>query len=768
MKNHANNILTDDNQQIIREIITASTYKPKQSCILFGVTKDDRIREETERQVGEGLREIRSLQYMDLRHYRENYTDFLPALREVSEAQPSFIFVRGLDDLIAGDIHKGRMVGSRPLILNYLNINREFFLAYPAHVLFWISPETERMLFDYAPDLWAFRTHSHFFDEIVREEPPDLSCLNIIELIPYEGKKSDLERDISIKEELLSKFLSGDKEKPSYQEKGLLKELAVRYYLKRDYGKAQEYAEKAAGGELERGREGDGKNDPELLDILALCYGRNIEYGKAVELLEKACRIAEDEYIYRDWKAVLLNNLGILFYWKEDWEKAGEFFGKALDNTPAPEKSEDGKGREGGEAGSYNESRNKYNRIFILSNQGTVLFREMKLKEAGDKYNEAFKTFSMVEPKLFGNLTHTSWKYDTKIEITSIIVDLANCKYLDTSSHDMTGLSEPSHLPLSETAALLLNCGVLLYIEGISDSSSMMLNRAMKFNYLDNDKESIERTLNWILSKRNWKSLNFSDIGLDSLPPEIGNLNELELLDLRINYLSNLPQEFGNLSNLKELFLNINELTEFPAVITKLKKLCRLSITHNSISSLPSEIGSLCSLEDLNLRNNHLSQLPYEFGNLENLKELFLNFNEFTEFPDEITKLKKLCRLIISHNSISSLPPEIGSLSSLEELDLRYNKHLNSIPPEIGNLKNLKILELDDNDISTIPSKIGNLSNLKTMTLYKNKISTIPPEIRKLKNLRTLRLQGNPLPIPDEILSKTDSPSDILDYYFNK
>lgn len=781
MKNQANNILTENNQHIIKKIITASTYLPRQSCILFGVTTDDRIREETERQVEEGLKEIRSLQYMNMRDYRENYTEFLPALRELSQRESCFVFVRGLDDLIALDIAEDRMVGSRPLILNYLNMNREFFLAYPVHLLFWISPETERMLFDLAPDLWAFRTHSHFFDEIVREEPPDLSSLKIIELVPDEGKREDLERDIKIKEKLLVKFLPEDGAKLSYQALGLLKELAVRYYLKRDYEKALKYAEQSLN------KEGEGKNDPELLNILGLCYGRNKEYENAEEVLEKALRIAEEIFIYRDWKGILQNNLGVLFYWREDWEKSEEYFDKALKNTPSPDKSGD---REDGESGSYNESRNKYNRVFILSNRGTVLFREMKLEEAGECYFEVFKAFIIEEPELFGQSIYHFNEYEKQFHKKKIARTQRDSIHDFMKVYNREIFSKSSYFPICSTADFFNDWGILLYIEGILDSSATLLSLAMKFYNLGGSNDFAVEVLHWILNRTLWKKLDLYDSGLTSIPPEIGNLEDLHYLNLSENQISIIPPEIGdikkmkvlglsynqilticpeigNLQNLKELYLVNNQISVIPPEIGSLENLGWLDLSNNKISVIPTEIGNLKNLNSLYLSKNQISIIPSETGSLESLRYLYLSNNQISIIPTEIENLKNLERLDLSSNKISVIPTEIGNLINLKSIYLSKNP-ISRIPSEIGNLKNLNYLNLSGIQISTIPTEIGSLGNLERLDLSGNQIAVIPNEIGNLKNLKRLDLRGNPLPIPDEILAKTDSPSEILDYYFNK
>ena len=72
---------------------------------------------------------------------------------------------------------------------------------------------------------------------------------------------------------------------------------------------------------------------------------------------------------------------------------------------------------------------------------------------------------------------------------------------------------------------------------------------------------------------------------LTTLPPEIGNLVNFQVLDLSYNQLAFFPGEIGNLVNLLVLRVNDNQLTLLPPVY------------------------NLASLQDLDLGNNQLSGL---------------------------------------------------------------------------------------------------------------------------------------------------------------
>ena len=105
--------------------------------------------------------------------------------------------------------------------------------------------------------------------------------------------------------------------------------------------------------------------------------------------------------------------------------------------------------------------------------------------------------------------------------------------------------------------------------------------------------------------------LNLGANGLDGeLPPEFGNLADLEALNLAYNELSGeIPPEFGNLTNLARLYLSSNELSgKLPPELGNLEKLKSLFIGNNNlIGEMPPELGRLTNLKMLSLQGNELS-----------------------------------------------------------------------------------------------------------------------------------------------------------------
>lgn len=132
-------------------------------------------------------------------------------------------------------------------------------------------------------------------------------------------------------------------------------------------------------------------------------------------------------------------------------------------------------------------------------------------------------------------------------------------------------------------------------------------------------------------------------------------------LDLMFIDLTQLPPEIGNLSNLQELWLSGNDLT-----------------------SLPPEIGSLSHLQNLVLYSNELTNLPPEIGNLSHLYTLVLSHNNLHSLPAEVGNLSKLCYLDTGYNQLQHLPTELAQLESLRGMNCEMNVDGNPLisPPQ--------------------------------------------------------------------------------------
>jgi Leucine-rich repeat (LRR) protein len=236
--------------------------------------------------------------------------------------------------------------------------------------------------------------------------------------------------------------------------------------------------------------------------------------------------------------------------------------------------------------------------------------------------------------------------------------------------------------------------------------------------------------------------------------------NEIALqiteLDLFRYSLTKIPVEIGNLINLQILEINNNyKLTTIPVEIGNLTKLQILSLINNNLTTIPSEIGNLIKLQELHLNNNKLTTIPTEIGNLINLKKLKFDTNKLTTIPREIGNLKNLQELYLYFNDLTIIPAELGNLINLQTLYM-YNNNLKTIPIEIGNLINLQYLSFSYNKLRTIPTEIGNLIKLRELSFSNNKLTTIPITITNLK-LYQFHYNNNPIEyIPPQVIRYLD------------
>lgn len=154
-----------------------------------------------------------------------------------------------------------------------------------------------------------------------------------------------------------------------------------------------------------------------------------------------------------------------------------------------------------------------------------------------------------------------------------------------------------------------------------------------------------------------------------SIPPELGNLINLEKLNLYGNDLSGgIPSTLGNLANLEYLDLSFNPLK----------------------GTIPPELGNLANLKILKLSGTQLEgEIPAELGRLGNLEYLELNNNQLEgSIPLELSYLEKLNLLDLSRNRLSDgIPGELGNLPRINQVWLNGNQLSGIIPLNLTSLR---------------------------------------------------------------------------------
>jgi len=271
-----------------------------------------------------------------------------------------------------------------------------------------------------------------------------------------------------------------------------------------------------------------------------------------------------------------------------------------------------------------------------------------------------------------------------------------------------------------------------------------------------------------------------------TIPPEIGDLQSLEILDLYDCFITGeIPKEIGKLANLKRINLGINELYgNIPNELMQLHNLEMLELPGNNfVGGIPSRIGNLVKLTRLDLGNTGLiGKLPASIANLSNLIYLYIDGNNLSGcfvpgMSNFCSQLNQVSRIDEGNNFDATWDDfcnaGLGTCSEIETCLYTDSLTLIDIYEEIEGLTwditkpmntwqgvgvegNCVVgLEITEYGASGYLSpSIGQLSQLESLVInYTVLTGSVPPEIRNLSKLRYLDLKSNEFEgnIPKEI-----------------
>ena len=225
--------------------------------------------------------------------------------------------------------------------------------------------------------------------------------------------------------------------------------------------------------------------------------------------------------------------------------------------------------------------------------------------------------------------------------------------------------------------------------------------------------------------------LDLSSLGLTELLPSLGQLTELQTLNVSRNQLAALPNAISRLAKLRFLSVRSNQLASLPEAIIQLPQLQMLDVSGNHLTGLPEAIIQLPQLQMLDISGNHLMSLPEAIGRLDRLAILSLARNRLTALPESICSLAHLGGLYVSDNLLTSLPEAIGRLARLCQLDLSRNQ------------------------LTTLPESLRPLIGLEQLYLHENPDLGLAPEVLGPTYLEVFAKRAQPA-----------NPAGILDYYF--
>jgi hypothetical protein len=142
----------------------------------------------------------------------------------------------------------------------------------------------------------------------------------------------------------------------------------------------------------------------------------------------------------------------------------------------------------------------------------------------------------------------------------------------------------------------------------------------------------------------------YDDIDDLDFPYMISKLKKIKYLSVISCRLSAIPPEIGELTQLEQLFFMDNDFTDFPKEFSKLHNLriLRIGVRSNTTERLSSRIKyisesvlSLPNLEELTIRSPSLREIPCGLMNMPKLKKVKISKNSYiTEKPNCIKKNK--------------------------------------------------------------------------------------------------------------------------------
>ncbi|KAL3746406.1 hypothetical protein ACJRO7_015375 [Eucalyptus globulus] len=214
---------------------------------------------------------------------------------------------------------------------------------------------------------------------------------------------------------------------------------------------------------------------------------------------------------------------------------------------------------------------------------------------------------------------------------------------------------------------------------------------------------------------------------LGELPTSIGELKQLEVMDLSHTGITKLPSSVKELTNLKTLKMARTFLQKFPEEIMNLPKLEEIdfSLCRSLASKVRFNISGLSSLRILRLQSSYVAGLPRRIGNLSHLQALdILDCNQLHALPELPSSL-----LSLRWGSEKMGVSDLSYLTNLKELVLK-----DVMQPKAGRLMSLLNLKT---------AKIGwitRLPSLETLELSLPTVTYLPRNFSALTQLQKLSL----------------------------
>jgi len=361
------------------------------------------------------------------------------------------------------------------------------------------------------------------------------------------------------------------------------------------------------------------------------------------------------------------------------------------------------------------------------------------------------------------NLEHLNISGNQLVNLPPTIGKLTKLKWLDIKDNQLT-LLPPQIGNLTKLSGLELAGNQLVSLFEIS-SLTELHKLTTQDGWFSLDPFSYERWpktyLNNIRKQPNPALIGFLTAHLGMSPKSaLGSPdpNYVYQLDLSALNLTVLPTFVGELKNLQILNLSENKFTTFPNEILQLTNLQELNLTNNQLTILPPNIGLLVNLRQLTVDKNPLPTIPLKLAKF-GTKALVAYFRtlslEDSSFISSNEQEQNAINMGVLTAKLGVLPKNFKAVSpeQVTELDLS-GLGLEILPPYIAELKILQILNLSNNKLTLFPTEILKLTNLQNLDLQGNKLTSLPVALADLNKLQHLNLEGNLIhTLPAEVIN---------------
>ena len=168
------------------------------------------------------------------------------------------------------------------------------------------------------------------------------------------------------------------------------------------------------------------------------------------------------------------------------------------------------------------------------------------------------------------------------------------------------------------------------------------------------------------LSALTFLSLADNQLG-DVALTNVWKLSALRFLDLSGNSMTVLPSQISTLSALVELNVVDNAIDSWPPELSQLPNLQGVKFGGNRLTAVPASVGTMSALVALDVSNNQLDTLPSQLGQLTNLRFLHMFDNKLASVPTDLQLLSALKAFTIFGNRLRNQPFPLTNVASIDQ-----------------------------------------------------------------------------------------------------